>query len=166
MDALADLAPVGAHYATLPVEDAFDWSTVAKGLEPGEWYMVAFRSIVRPDADHERLTRYDDFAHEEAAGAEGFVHYHKGPLAADRSCLSFCLWNSRAEARGAARRPAHQDAVTLIAETYEAYALEFLTVRKRDAEASLEFEPYDAAPTAEPAASARPAHLGFSPTPS
>ncbi len=163
MDALAELAPVGAHYATLPVGEAFNWSAVAHAMEPGEWYMVAFRSILRADADHGRLTRYDDWAHEEAAGATGFVHYHRGPLAADRSCLSFCLWNSRIEARAAAGRPAHQDAVTLIAETYEAYALEFLTVRKRDAAAGIEFEPYDAAIQAGSTMRAQPVRLGLNP---
>ena len=164
MDAYVDLAPVADHYASLPVAEAFNWASVAKVLEPGEWYMVAFRSILKADADQEHLARYDDWAHEEASGADGFVHYYQGPLGADRSCLSFCIWNSRAEARVAAARPAHRDAAALITEMYEAYLLEFLTVRKRDVEASLEFEPYDAAPNAGPAAHPRPAQLGFSPT--
>ena len=34
---------------------------------PGEWYMVAFRSIRRIDADEERLTEFDERAHLEAA---------------------------------------------------------------------------------------------------
>lgn len=166
MDAFADLAPVADDYATRPVAEAFTWASVAKALEPGEWYMVAFRSILRADADREHLARYDDWAHEEAAGAAGFVHYHKGPLAADRSCLSFCIWNSRAEARAAAKRPAHRDAVSLIADTYEAYALEFLRVRKRDVAAGLEFEPWDRVPRAGSAAHPLRPGLGFSPTPS
>jgi hypothetical protein len=166
MDAFADLAPVADHYASLPVADAFDWASVAEAIEPGEWYMVAFRSILRADADQAILSRYDDWAHEEASGADGFVHYYKGPLAADRSCLSFCIWNSRAEARAAAGRPAHRDAAAQITEMYDAYLLEFLRVNKRDATASLEFEPYDAAPDPGLAAQPRRAQLGFSPTPS
>jgi hypothetical protein len=163
MDAFADLEPVADRYASMPVAEAFHWGSVADAVGPGEWYMVAFRSILRVGADQEHLTRYDDWAHEEAAGAEGFVHYYKGPLAADRSCLSFCLWNSRAEARIAAARPAHQNAVTLIAEMYDAYTLEFLTVRKRDAAATLEFEPYDTAPQSGPAVPPRRPRLGFQP---
>jgi hypothetical protein len=166
MDAFADLAPVADQYSSLPVGEAFDWASVAKALEPGEWYMVAFRSILRTDADEAHLTRYDDWAHQEAMGAPGFVHYYKGPLAADRSCLSFCVWNSRAEARAAAARPAHRDAVALISEMYEAYFLEFLRVTKRDAEASLEFESYDAAPEVSPTAHPRQTRLGLSPSPS
>ncbi len=166
MDPYADLVPVADHYATLPVSEAFTWDRIEEGLPPGEWYMVAFRSILKADADHAYLTRYDDWAHEEASGAVGFVHYFKGPLAADRSCLSFCLWNSRAEARAAAARPAHRDAAALITEMYEGYLLEFLTVRKREATARLEFEAYEAGAHAGPAERPRPAQLGFSPTPS
>ena len=166
MDVFAELAPVADNYAVLPVGEAFNWAPVAGLIEPGEWYMVAFRSIVRADADQERLRQYDDWAHEEASTAKGFVYYYKGPQAPDRSCLSFCMWNSRAEAREASARPAHQKAVTLIADTYEAYALEFLRVRKPAGATNLEFAPYDAAPEAGPASSPRPATLGFSPAPS
>lgn len=166
MDVFADLVPVAEDYASLPVGEAFTWGSVASVIEPGEWYMVAFRSILRADADQERLRQYDDWAHEEASGAKGFVHYYKGPQAADRSCLSFCMWNSRAEAREAAGRPAHRKAVTLIADTYEAYTLEFLRVWKPAGAASLQFAPYDAVPEAGPMSNPRPASLGFSPAPS
>jgi hypothetical protein len=163
MDALEVLAPIANHYASLPVDEAFDWASVAPAIEPGEWYMVAFRSILRADADGERLTRYDDWAHAEAAEAAGFVHYFKGPLAPDRSCLSFCLWTSRAEARAAAGRPRHQDAVALIAESYEAYTLEFLRVRKEAGATRLAFEAYDRPPDPGSAPQLRPTNLGFNP---
>ena len=159
MDAFEDLAPVADHYASLPVGEAFTWDSAARAMEPGEWYMVAFRSILRTDADEKLLTEHDDRAHEEAAGSAGFVHYYKGPMAADRSCLSFCIWDSRAEARAAAGRPAHREAVALIIEMYDAYLLEFLTVRKRNAAAGFEFEPYDATPEVGSAAHTRPASL-------
>ncbi len=149
MDAFAALAPVSDRYATLPLAAAFDWAEVAKQLGEGEWYVVAFRSIRRADADEARLTAFDDRAHAEAASAPGFVHYFKGPAAVDRSCLSFCIWTSRAEARAAAGRPDHVQAVTLISEMYERYTLEFLRVTGR-AGSSLRFEPYDASPPRAP----------------
>jgi len=142
MDALSELTPVSDAYATLPVADAFDWSGAARQLGRGEWYMVAFRSIRRVDADEERLTEYDERAHLEAAAAPGFVHYFKGPAAPDRSCLSFCLWTSRPEARAASGRPHHVEAVSLLNEMYESYNLEFLRVTGRAGE-PLRFEPYD-----------------------
>ena len=72
---------------------------------PGEWYMVAFRSDAPAGVDEARLTAYDDWAHTEAMTAPGFVHYFKGPTTADGRCMSFCLWDSRAEARAACRTP-------------------------------------------------------------
>jgi hypothetical protein len=141
MDAFATLAPRSDRYATLPVPDAFDWTDVGRSLGDGEWYLVAFRSIRRSDADEERLTAYDDRAHAEAASSDGYLHYFKGPAAPDGTCLSFCLWTSRAAARAAAGRPRHVEAVALIAEMYERYTLEFLRVR--GAAGRLTFEPYD-----------------------
>jgi hypothetical protein len=142
MDALAGLVPVSETFALLPVEQAFTWSDAAERMPPGEWYMVAFRSVRRPGSDEGLLTRLDDRAHAEAARAAGFVHYFKGPTARDGSCLSFCLWTSRATARAAAGRPAHRRAVSLLYEMYEQYRLEFLRVR-RETNGPLLFEPYD-----------------------
>jgi hypothetical protein len=158
MDALPDLRPVSEAYANLPVAEAFTWQDSSRELGDGEWYLVAFRSIRRPDADEAELTLYDELAHQEAATAPGFVHYYKGPTADDGSCLSFCLWLSRADARAAASRPAHLRAVTLIARMYQQYRLEFHRVR-RLAGGSLTFEPYDATPPSV----AEPRHEGLLP---
>jgi hypothetical protein len=163
VDALDVLAPIGPGYARLPVAEAFNWPDVAEVLGPGEWYLVAFRSIVKPDADLDRLRVFDDNAHHEASGAPGFVHYFKGPLDTDGSCMSFCLWTSRSEAREAAGLSHHRAAVTVIGETYSQYVLEFLRVRRSATAASLAFEPYDAeGPALHDARTLRP-QLGFSP---
>ena len=142
MDVLQRLRPVDDRYATRPIGEAFNWAEASRELGEGEWYLVAFRSIRKDGADEARLERYDELAHLEAEGAPGFVHYFKGPRAADGSCLSFCLWTSRAEARAAAGRPAHVEAVALIEEMYAVYSLEFHRVG-RDAGGELTFAPYD-----------------------
>lgn len=142
MDALPQLGPVSADYASLPVADAFNWREAADELAEGEWYLVAFRSVRRENADEIRLSEFDERAHLEAAAAPGFVHYFKGPAAADGSCLSFCLWQTRADARAAAGLPDHVRAVSLINEMYERYTLEFQRVT-RHAGGALTFEPYD-----------------------
>jgi len=143
MDSLETLRPVSASYAALPVALAFDWQTASAELGVGEWYLVAFRSIRRDDADEERLTALDSAAHHEASEAPGFVHYFKGPKADDGSCLSFCLWASRAAARSAAGLPAHREAVTVLDEMYASYTLEFQRVTRAAPHAPLIFEPYD-----------------------
>jgi len=148
METFDALVPLDEAYASTPIEDAFDWTLVASELPPGrEWYMVAFRSVRRDGADEERLAAFDDRAHAEAATAPGFVHYFRGPTSSDGSCLSFCLWDSRSQARNAAGLPGHSEAVTLIGEMYARYTLEFLRVRHADmAAGGLTFEPYDAVP--------------------
>ena len=137
------LVPAGADYATRPIDDAFDWTAIARSTDAGEWYLVVFRSIRKQDADEARLTWFDDRAHAEAAQSPGFVHYFKGPLTADGACLSFCLWASRADARAAAGKPLHREAATLIAESYERYTLEFFRVTKAVGADTLRIEPYD-----------------------
>lgn len=140
------LAPVSDRYATLRIAEAFTWDACVADGALGEWYMVAFRSVRRPGADEARLTTYDDFAHVEAMVAPGFVHYFKGPTNAAGECMSFCLWNSRAEARAAAGRPAHVQAVGLTFELYAQYSLEFHRVCR--IAGGFTFEPYDeVAPT-------------------
>jgi hypothetical protein len=154
------LLPVSDRYATLAVADAFTWADCTPEVGPGEWYMVAFRSIRRPGADEARLTAHDDWAHTEAMSAPGFVHYLKGPTMRDGRCLSFCLWDSRTEARAAAGRPAHIKAAALTHEAYAEYTLEFLRVRRLEVE-GFTFDAYDAAvivPEIEPTSA-----LGFSP---
>lgn len=136
------LAPVSDRYATIPVADAFTWDACLADIGPGEWYMVAFRSIRRAGADEARLTAYDDWAHTEAMQAPGFVHYFKGPTNSRGECMSFCLWMSRAEARAASGRPAHVEAAALTFESYAQYRLEFHRVR-RLADGGFTFEPYD-----------------------
>ena len=142
MDAFEGLAPVSNEYAHLPVGDAFDWSEVAAQLGAGEWYLVVFRSVRRAICDEGRLFEIDERAHQEAATSRGFVFYYKGPLAVDRTCLSFCMWTSRAEARAAAGRPDHITAVSVLDEMYERYTLEFVRVTGTPG-MPLRFEPYD-----------------------
>ena len=135
------LAPVSDRYAYLPVAEAFTWRACEPDVAPGEWYMVAFRSTRLPGVDEAQLSAYDDWAHAEAMDAPGFVHYFKGPTVDGDRCMSFCLWDSRAEARSAASRPAHARAVALTHQAYAEYTLEFHRVRRTAA--GFAIEPYD-----------------------
>lgn len=139
------LVPVSDRYASLPVGEAFTWGTCIESVTAGDWYMVAFRSVRRPDADEARLCLYDDWAHDEAMTAPGFVHYFKGPTASDGTCMSFCLWSDRAAARAAAGGPRHAEAASLALEMYARYDLEFLRVVKH-AGGPFAFEPFDPVP--------------------
>jgi len=137
------LVPAAQDYATRPVASAFNWTECVAPDATGEWYLVAFRSVLRASANEALLLEFDDRALEEASGAPGFVHYLKGPIDERRQCLSFCLWDSRSDARAAAGRPAHVEATAIAHAMYERYALEFYRVRKLPGEPSFAFERYD-----------------------
>lgn len=139
------LVPRAADYAHRPIEEAFDWAAVTAGAPAAEWYLVVFRSVRRADADEAALVWYDERAHEEAMTAPGFVHYFKGPLGEDRSCLSFCLWSDRGAARAASAEPLHRAAVTLTAASYERYGLETYRVMVVPGVAMPTFEPIERA---------------------
>jgi hypothetical protein len=151
------LEPTCPDYARLPLAAAFTWADCVSLANAGEWYLVAFRSILRDAADLDRLREYDDRAHDEARSSRGFVHYLKGPANDRGECLSFCLWTSRAHARAAAGRPAHREAVTVAHATYERYALEFLRLMKRPGVAEFEFAQYDEPSPAAPRLQSLPA---------
>jgi hypothetical protein len=157
------LVPISDSYATMPLADAFDWTAAAAACEPGEWYLVAFRSVQHPDVDQGMLQAYDDRAHHEAQGSPGFVHYFKGPANAARQCLSFCIWESRHHAREAAGRPDHAAAAAIVHTTYSTYTLEFLRVTKRVDADRFDFEPYDAMPATVPLVDPTDLSLTFSP---
>jgi hypothetical protein len=137
------LEPVPELYATLPIDQAFDWDACAEPETAGEWYLVCFRSVRDPAADEALLARLDDAAHEEAATSPGFVHYFKGATTSTGNCMSFCLWHSRALAREAAGRPLHTRATAVTGRMYASYRLEFYRVTKRRGSSHFEFAPYD-----------------------
>lgn len=117
-------------YATLPISHGFTWEACFKPEHVGEWYLVVFRSILKPAYDVTRLNRADELAQVEARSAPGFVHYFCGTPTAMGQCLSLCLWNSRQEAYAASQLPAHREAVSLVSEAYQFYRVEVYRVIK------------------------------------
>ncbi len=142
--AFESLAPASAMYATMSIEEAFNWPGCARAVQAGEWYLVAFRSVRSESADDSLLTELDDRAHAEAMRSPGFIHYFRGSMGRSRECLSFCLWDTRDQAQAAAAGPAHQVAVGRADEMYDSYVLEYLTIRKRPGSFEFEFEPLGA----------------------
>ena len=75
---------------------------VARPTDAGEWYLVVFRSVRKATASDERLTWFDDRAHEEAAASPGFGSHCKGP---SRRIAPASASASGAAARRPGRRP-------------------------------------------------------------
>ncbi|KAJ3184267.1 hypothetical protein HDU87_005114 [Geranomyces variabilis] len=136
--ALRSLYPTTPHYRTAPLITSFNWADVAKLLPADNndndndndtqlsstWYIVAFRSVRRADANSTLLYNADAAAHEEARNSGGILSYWYGELAADRRCLAMCVWASRDWALRATGKKAHLKAMRLAGRMYESYTLE------------------------------------------
>jgi hypothetical protein len=132
------ISPRHPDYATLSIEDGFDWSSLSCCLFE-RLYLVAFRSLRRPDVDLDLLSEHDDRAYEEALESGGLLRYFKGHANEWGECLSFCLWETREQARQAADAASHRSAVGTTAQMYLSYSLERYWIQKTGEE--LVFEP-------------------------
>lgn len=128
-EACRHISPQHPDYATLPIEDGFDWSSLS-GCHFGRLYLVVFRSVRRPTADLNLLREYDDRAYTEANKSGGLLRYFKGHANERRECLSFCLWESPEQAREAAGAAAHRSAASLTARMYVSYEIDRYWLKK------------------------------------
>lgn len=135
------LRPVGASYAQLPILQAFNWSECLAGVESGEWYVVAFRSVRHEAADPHLLKALDDLAYEEALREPGLLLYFRGVMNERRECLSICVWESQLRAQAATRMPSHRTAADATDQLYTLFELERWMLLKRCGSGRLEVRP-------------------------
>ena len=128
-EACLQISPRRSDYATLSIEDGFDWSSLSCCLFE-RLYLVVFRSVWQPDADLDLLREYDDRAFEEALVSGGLLRYFKGHANELGECLSFCLWETRKQAREAAGAPSHRSAADVSAQMYLSYSLDRYWIEK------------------------------------
>src|SRR5918999_6491524 len=128
-EACQQISPRHKEYATLPIEDAFDWSSLSL-CDFEQLYLVVFRSLRRPEADLDLLREHDDRAFEEALASGGLLRYFKGHANERGECLSFCLWETREQARQAADATSHRSAAGASAQMYLSFSLERHWIRK------------------------------------
>jgi hypothetical protein len=123
------ISPRHADYATLSVEDGFDWSSLSR-CSFGSLYLVVFRSVRRLEVDLDVLLYHDDRAYEEALASGGLLRYFKGQANERGECLSFCLWETREQAIQAADAASHRSATRISAQMYLSYVLERYWIQK------------------------------------
>src|ERR671917_2124185 len=123
------ISPRHPDYVTLPIQYGFDWSSLS-GCSFDRLYLVVFRSARRPTADLTLLREYDDRAYEEALASGGLLKYFKGHANERGECLSFCLWETREQARMAAGATSHRSAAGASAQMYLSFSLERHWIRK------------------------------------
>ena len=105
------------------MEVDFDWSSLSY-CSFEQLYLVVFRSLRRPDVDLDLLREHDDRAYEEAKEIGGLLRYFKGHANERGECLSFCLWETREQARQAADAAPHRSAAGVSAEMYLSFSID------------------------------------------
>ena len=82
--ALARLQAIRDDYATAPYVDSFNWPEVidelkqivnasGKAFKETSFYIVAFRSQIKPSTEYDHLGELDKAAHAEAVASGGFL---------------------------------------------------------------------------------------------
>jgi hypothetical protein len=143
-EACQQLSPIHPDHATLPIQEGFNWSSCLGDVRFDRLYLVVFRSVLRVRADLELLWEHDRRTHAEALDVGGLLCYFRGVMNERRECLSFCLWESREQARRASGGSLHRAATGIVVETYESYSLERYELMKvRETKGSLVFRPLE-----------------------
>ncbi|OOG01074.1 hypothetical protein ASPCADRAFT_137240 [Aspergillus carbonarius ITEM 5010] len=136
--ALTILQPIRPDYATAPYTESFNWTAVFDFLrrlsqvEGYRWtqqdfYVVVFRSVLKADADPDRLHALDAHSHQEATASGGLLKYWFGTKDGERRNLATCIWRSREDARLGGTGPWHKRARGAARELYE--RIEFTTLK-------------------------------------
>lgn len=119
--ALSVMKHIREDYATAPYTESFNWPEVfdelkrlvqqeGKGFKETSFYVVAFRSQIKPSTDTSHLGALDKAAHAEAVASGGFLKYWFGSPDSELRNLATCLWRSREDAIAGGRGPAHKKA--------------------------------------------------------
>lgn len=99
--ALASFKPIRDDYATAPYLDSFNWQEVfdlVKAYSQAEghvwtaqsFYVVEFRSVLKPGVDQDRLHALDAYSHQEATTSGGLLKYWFGTKNEKRENLATC----------------------------------------------------------------------------
>jgi hypothetical protein len=128
--ACQQISPLHPDYAMRPIQEGFDWVPSLADCPFDRLYLVVFRSVRRQAADLVMLREHDDRAYEEARESGGLLRYFKGHANDRGECLSFCLWETREQARRAADAASHRSAAAVSAQMYLSYVLERYWVEK------------------------------------
>ncbi|KAI9737973.1 MAG: hypothetical protein M1834_009343 [Cirrosporium novae-zelandiae] len=127
--ALTALKPIRPDYATASYESSFNWEEVFSTLaqlastEQYAWqeqifYVVIFRSRLKPTIDLSRLMELDSKSHEEATISGGLLKYWFGNVDDENQNLATCHWRSKEDARLGGLGPWHLKARHAARELY------------------------------------------------
>jgi hypothetical protein len=100
--ALTIFQPTRDDYATAEYTESFNFEEAIKTLQSlakdqgykwktTDFYVVSFRSQLKPDADPDKLFELDAFSHQEAMASGGLLKYWYGVKDQNRRNLATCM---------------------------------------------------------------------------
>ncbi|PFH61742.1 hypothetical protein XA68_16362 [Ophiocordyceps unilateralis] len=151
--ALGGLQAVRDDYATAPYIDSFNWSEVMsevrrladaseRGFRETTFYIVAFRSQIKPSTEYSQLGELDKAAHAEAVASGGFLKYWFGIPDPELRNLATCVWRSRQDAMDGGRGPAHRKAAGSTRSLYAFWKIDQHRLTIHEGAASWIIEPW------------------------
>ncbi|KND92188.1 hypothetical protein TOPH_03053 [Tolypocladium ophioglossoides CBS 100239] len=151
--ALARLRATRDDYAIAPYTESFNWSEVmnelrqianasGKGFKETSFYIVAFRSQIKPSTEYSHLGELDKAAHAEAVASGGFLKYWFGSPDPELRNLATCIWRSRKDAVEGGSGPAHRKAAGSTRALYAFWKIDQYRLIIRDNAESWEIVPW------------------------
>lgn len=152
--ALSIMRSTRPDYATAAYPSSFNWSEImahlqslvaqeGQGFKETSFYVVAFRSQIKPETDYSHLGELDKAAHAEAVGSGGFLKYWFGSPDAELRNLATCIWRSREDAMKGGRGPAHRKAAGSTRALYAYWKIDQLKLTVRDGAESWEISDWE-----------------------
>ncbi|KAJ6444849.1 eukaryotic translation initiation factor 3 subunit-like protein [Purpureocillium lavendulum] len=152
--ALERLRATRDDYATASYTESFNWSEVlgelrrlarasGRGFKETSFYIVAFRSQIKPSTEYSHLGELDKAAHAEAVASGGFLKYWFGSPDAELRNLATCIWRSREDALEGGRGPAHRKAAGSTRALYAYWKIDQHRLIVRDNVDSWEIVPWN-----------------------
>ncbi|KPM46068.1 hypothetical protein AK830_g505 [Neonectria ditissima] len=150
---LTRLQVLREDYATAPYVESFNWPEVisevkrlaiesGKGFKETSFYIVAFRSQIKPSTEYADLGRLDQAAHAEAVASGGFLKYWFGEPDSDLRNLATCIWRTREDAKNGGKGPAHREAAGATRSMYAFWKIDQHRLIIRDDAESWEIIPW------------------------
>ncbi|RMZ83163.1 hypothetical protein DV738_g1152, partial [Chaetothyriales sp. CBS 135597] len=141
--ALTILKPIRDGYATEPFLESFNFGEVFSLLrklvrieghcwQQQEFYVVTFRSQLKPNADSNRLFDLDSYSHAEAMASGGLLKYWYGVKDENLKNLATCFWRSRKDAYEGGKGPWHAQARAAAGIWYQSIVFKTFTLTIED----------------------------------
>lgn len=135
--ALTLLVHIREDYATAVYIESFNWNEVMLALKAlivttgFHWdsrifFIVIFRSQVKPETDRSHLADLDRRSHAEAMESGGLLKYWFGVPNSNRRNLATCVWDGYEDAQRGGRGEGHGEAAKATANFYSEWRVERL----------------------------------------